>query len=88
MYKNQTRNFAYNFLSQNVLIPPNCILPTHFCNFSIKIGSIYFFSSSDTDQSHYLLGFHTTRINSSFNSFFKFFTFSKFNMLEKEISPD
>ena len=38
-------------------------------NSSINIGSISFFSSSDTYQSHHLLGCHATCINSSFNSF-------------------
>ena len=76
---------------QNVLIFPNCILPmhsstkcvntkTHFYNFSINIGSISFFSSSDMHQFHHLSGYHATGINSLLNSFFKFFSFYKFNM--------
>ena len=64
---------------KNVLIPPFCILPTNFYNPSINIGSISFFSSSDTHQSHHLFGCHATGINSSIN-FFKCFTFFKFNM--------
>ena len=37
----------------------------HFYNSSLKIGSIYFFSSSDMYQSHHPLGCHATGINSS-----------------------
>ena len=53
---------------------------THFSNTLINIGSISFFSSSDMRQSHYLWGCHVTGINSSLNSFFKFFVLSRFNM--------
>ena len=37
--------------------------------YSVKIGYISFFSSSDTHQPHHLLRCHVTGINSSFNSF-------------------
>ena len=40
-----------------------------FYNSSINIVSLSFYSSSDTHQSHHLLGCHATGINSSFNSF-------------------
>ena len=38
---------------------------THIYHCSIKIGSISFFSSSDTPEFHHFLGCHTTSINSS-----------------------
>ena len=50
-----------------------------FYNPSVKIGSVSFFTSSDMQQFHHLLGCHTIGINSSF-FFFKCFTFFKFNM--------
>ena len=78
MYQNQTRKFIYNFLPQNVLIPPNYILSIHFYNSWINIEFISFFSSSDMDWSLHLLGCHTTDIN--FSLFFKFFALFKFNM--------
>ena len=68
-------------LQQNVSISPYCILPTQtFITPSRNTGSISFFSSSDRQQSHHLLGCHATDINSSFDSFFKCFTFFKFRM--------
>ena len=45
---------------------------THFYNSSINMGSVCFFSLSDTQQSHHLLGCHATRINSSSNFFLSF----------------
>ena len=84
MYQTNIPKFIYNFFSQNVLKTPNRILPTHFYNSSINIGSISFFSPSDMHQSHHLLGCHATGINSLLNSFFKFLAFSKFNMLDKK----
>ena len=56
---------------------------THFYNSSVNIGSISFFSSSDTHQSHHLLGCHATGVNPSF-IFFKCLAFFKFNMLDKK----
>ena len=47
-----------------------------FNNSSVNIGSISFFSSSDTHQSHHLLGCPPTGINSSFNSFLSALRFS------------
>ena len=55
------------------------MLWTHFYNSSIKIGSISFFSSSDTQKFNHLLGCHTTDINSSV-ILFKCFAFFKLNM--------
>ena len=55
------------------------MLWTHFYNSSIKIGSISFFSSSDTQKFHHLLGCHNTDINSSV-ILFKCFAFFKLNM--------
>ena len=46
---------------------------THFYNSSIKMGSISFFSSSDTRKFHHVLEFHAISINSSLKSL-KFFT--------------
>ena len=54
-----------------------------FYNSSINTGSISFFSSSDTHQSHYLPGCHTTGINCSF-SFFKFSMLDKKAVLTRE----
>ena len=53
-------------------------------NFSINIGSISFFSSSDTHQSHHLLVCHATGINSSFNSFLSASHFSNLVCLIKK----
>ena len=78
MYQNQTRKFIYNFLPQNVLIPPNYILSIHFYNSWINIEFISFFSSSDMDWSLHLLGCHAT--DNNFSLFFKFFALFKFNM--------
>ena len=41
----------------------------HSNYFSVKIGSISYFSSSDIQKFHHLLGCHAISINSSFNSF-------------------
>ena len=77
----------YKFWAQNVSIPQELkcfntptlyIIDTLSYNSSINIGSISFFLSSDKHQSQHLLECHTTGTNSS--SFFKFFTFFKFNM--------
>ena len=82
------QNF-YKFWGQNVSIPQEIkffnspmlyTTDAHFYNSSLKIGSIYFFSSSDMYQSHHPLGYHATGINSSLIFFFKFFAFFKFNM--------
>ena len=69
-------------MSQNVLIPPNHMLPTctksiftpstnfwHFLALSVKVGSISLFSSCDMHQSHRLVGCNATGINSLFISF-------------------
>ena len=63
-------------MRQNVPIPPICILPTHFYNSLINIGSISFFSSFDTHQSHHLLECHAVNISSSLNSFLSSLRFS------------
>ena len=42
---------------------------TQFYNSSINIGSISYFSSSDMQQFHHLLGCHAIAINFSLNSF-------------------
>ena len=44
--------------------------------YSVEIGYISFFSSSDTHQPHHLLRCHVTGINSSFNSFLSALPFS------------
>ena len=49
----------------------------HFYNPSGKIGSTSFVSSSDTQKFHYLLGYHTTGINSSLHSFLSALHFSR-----------
>ena len=46
-------------------------------NFSVKISSISFFSSSDMQKSHHLLGSHSIDISSS--PFFKCFALFKFS---------
>ena len=45
----------------------------------------FFFWSSDTHQSYYLMGCHTTGINSSFNSFLSVFRFSNLICLIKKL---
>ena len=56
-------------------------------NSSISIGSISFFSSSNSHQSHHLLGCHTTVSNSSFNYFLSALRFSNLICLIKENVP-
>ena len=48
----------------------------HFYNSLKEIGSISFLSSSDSHQSHYLLGCHTIDINSLLISFLSALLFS------------
>ena len=60
---------------------------THFYNPSLKIASISFFSSSDTQKLHHLLGCQAIGINSPL-IFFKFFAFFKFNMPSQKSCPD
>ena len=67
----------------NDSIPPICILPEHFYNSSINIGSISFFSSPDIHQSHDLLGCHATGVSSSFNSYLNALIFSNLICLTK-----
>ena len=55
----------------------------HFFNSPVKIGSIYFFSSSDMQKFHHFLGCHTTAINSSV-IFVKCFAFFRLNILDKK----
>ena len=62
--KSQTRKFKHNFFSQNVSIPPYTT-NAHFYNPSVKIGSISFFLSYDTQNFHHLLGWHANDIISS-----------------------
>ena len=57
-------------MCQNVLTLSNCV---HEKNYSVKVGSICFFSFSDIPKFYYLLGYCAVGINSSF-------TFFKFNM--------
>ena len=54
----------------------------HSKHYSVKIGSISFFSSSEIQKFHYILGFNAIGINSSFIylSFFKCIVFFKFTM--------
>ena len=90
-----TQFFNKNVLMpQNVLIIPKSILPTYsvrkcfnnyIYNSSINIGSISFFSSSDIHQSHHLLGYHTTGINSSLNSFLSYLCFLNLICLTKTL---
>ena len=90
-----TQFFNKNVLMpQNVLIIPKSILPTyslrkcfnnHIYNSSINIGSISFLSSSDIHQSHHLLGYHTTGINSSLNSFLSYLCFLNLICLTKTL---
>ena len=70
-----------DFKCQNVPVLSNCIHKKHY---SVKIGSISFFSSADMQKYYHLLGFHIIGINSSLNIFSKFFAFSKFNILDKK----
>ena len=65
--------------SQGVKCPNTLVLyttNTHFHNSLINIGSVSFFSSSDTQQSHHLLGCHAIGINFSFNYFLSVLPFS------------
>ena len=55
----------------------------HFHNSSLSIMSISFFSSSDTQKSHHLLGCHAIGINFSFNSFLGVLRFSNLIYLTK-----
>ena len=74
----EREKYVWVLLSQNVSIPHIV-----YYNPSVKIGSISFFSSSDMQKSHHLLGYHTIGImigiNYAFN-FFNFFAFFKSNM--------
>ena len=45
--------FMHDFLQQNVSVLPYCIHQKHY---SVKIGSIPFFSCSDMHKFHYILG--------------------------------
>ena len=56
--------------------PPIVYYRRTLYNSSINIGSISFFLSTDTRQSHHLLGCHVTSMNSSFNSFLRALRFS------------
>ena len=58
---------------------------THY-KFSINIGSISFFSSSDTQQSHHLLGCGVTGINSLFNSCLSALHFSNLIYQDKSMT--
>ena len=49
---------------------------THIYHWSIKIRSVSFFSSSDTQKFHHFLGCHTTSINSSLIFFLSVSRFS------------
>ena len=69
------------FMCQNVLILPYYI---HEKYYSVKIGSISFFSSSDMQKFHHLLGCHTIGINATLIIFFKCFAFFKFSLLDKK----
>ena len=57
---------------------------TQFYNSSINIGSISFLSSSDMHQSHHLLGFHATGINSLLKPFLSSLSFSNLICLTKK----
>ena len=46
-----------------------CTADVHQKHYSVKIGSVPFFSSSDMQKFHQLLRCHTININSSFNWF-------------------
>ena len=61
-------------------------IDAHFYNPSVKIGFASFFSSSDTQKFHHLLGSHTIGINSSFNSFLSALCFSNLICLTKKLS--
>ena len=52
----------------------------------MNIGSITFFSSSDTHQSHHLLGCHATGINSSLNSFLSALRLSNLICQDKNVA--
>ena len=53
-----------------------CTIEVHQKHYSVKIGSVSFFSSSDMRKFHQRLRCHTISINSSFDWFFTFFTFT------------
>ena len=63
-------------MCQGVLILSNCIHEKHY---SVKIGSITFFLSSNIQKFHHLLGSHATDIGSS-HIFLKCFAFFKLNI--------
>ena len=93
--------FTQQSTLQNVPILPNCILLTqssakfshtldfilltHFYNSSINIGSVSFFSRSETHQSHHLLGCHATGINSLLIYFLNALCFSNLICLIKAV---
>ena len=58
----------------------------HFYNYSINIGSIYFFSSSDMNQSHNLIECHAIGINSSLICIVSSLRFSNLMCLIKKLS--
>ena len=71
-----SQRYVYYIKWQNVPVLSNYIHKKHY---SVKVGSISLFSSSDMEKFHYLLGCHAIGINSSL-IFFKCFVFFKFNM--------
>ena len=57
-----------------------------FYNLSVKISSISFFSSSDTQKFHHLLGCQAIGINSSLIVFLSALHFSNYICLTKKLS--
>ena len=63
-----------------------CDANPNFYNYSINIGSIYFFSSSDMNQSHNLIECHATGINSLLICIVSSLRFSNLMCLIKKLS--
>ena len=85
LYKLGRINISIHQGAKYFNIPHLYTTDANFYSSSINIGSISFFASSDTHQSHHLLRCHAAGINSSLISFLSALHFSNLVCLLKNL---